>query len=911
MFSLKKFKVVAIIVVAAVGTLSLYQNCSDVNFETTDELLKAGIDGTLRSVSFSPKFTENRPNIDVTTILDNSNSMTKIQSNVKEALSSTTSVLKGFSGSFNLYTSTQEMSYSSRNKDELGYYKIQDENGELIPSLTFTANDLPGYKALLDDDLNPVHSTFEVWKKHLNYSPYKSLAFSKSMNDSEFKGFQNEVGTEIQKVDTSGSATEVTLCSLLRNLDANQDSNSFHTYIIATNEDDASSAETCLKEEGTRYNRQTQVNPGGQENCNPGDAGCNFPYTVTYRPFKRERSQYRTSSVEWQRIYFNLVGKGVVTKNRTISYSTTRRFVTHRLRQNSYTFDFLRKVVAGSNDGIPFYNDNVPQSSPHLGRGTNYGACGTGSTSPVDCSGADLTYFNTQILALFPDLKPGTCKIKCVNTTTPEDKDYIDSIAIAVGSTVTYPEVTSANLSGYSSGCHAYVAQRNGYTTSTVPNSAIDSCNTSNDGLASNTPSYQISKTYDTCSGFVTTCTDAEKSQAITQLGLSGITASLLSCSQSCSSADLASHLNSNRVTAGNLCPTKSPGSSVSPDYTDSCTSAELTSVKTTLQNALTAQNITGVTLNDSDVSCGYSCRHQNSSTDHITISSATVNLDPWANPSNQTGLDCNQPPFDAVVNNNKFSCRKVYDDQSTPANGTFISDNPDRCLSGVTLSTIRSYPEAAAIQDYGTARPMISCTRGQGKRGAADTITYNWPAENPVSQSLVGGNGIVKSLKEKLALSHGKNYFVAAFINDPSKEEELCEGVNLEDYYGPAGSQLEYEGKKFKSLEKELGSKQMKTFPACMPDYKQAMKFIFDLIVTSAKKSYTLALSEEKKEWVYRVKILDKYGIVQTLKEEQYSWDKGLLNFDDSVDLNSVEMVYVDIVVPNLPAVKTASQDD
>jgi hypothetical protein len=131
-----------------------------------------------------------------------------------------------------------------------------------------------------------------------------------------------------------------------------------------------------------------------------------------------------------------------------------------------------------------------------------------------------------------------------------------------------------------------------------------------------------------------------------------------------------------------------------------------------------------------------------------------------------------------------------------------------------------------------------------------------------------------------------------------------------LEDYYGPSGSQLEYEGKKFKSLEKELGSKQMKTFPACMPDYKQAMKFVFDLIVTSAKKSYMLALNEDKKEWVYRVKILDKYGIIQTLKEEQFNWDKGLLNFDDSVDLSSVEMIYVDIVIPNLPPEEIAQSE-
>lgn len=92
-----------------------------------------------------------------------------------------------------------------------------------------------------------------------------------------------------------------------------------------------------------------------------------------------------------------------------------------------------------------------------------------------------------------------------------------------------------------------------------------------------------------------------------------------------------------------------------------------------------------------------------------------------------------------------------------------------------------------------------------------------------------------------------------------------------------------------------------MKTFPACMPDYEESMKFVFDLIVTSASRSYKVALDEEAQEWVYRVKILDNKGLVHTIEKDQYSFNKGLLSFKEGgVNLDNAEIIYVDVVVPN-----------
>ncbi|MCB0355801.1 MAG: hypothetical protein KDD40_02280, partial [Bdellovibrionales bacterium] len=128
MGSRKRTFIPTFFIISLITIIAIFQNCSDVTFETTDELLKQGIDGELRQVSLSPKINENRPDIEVTTILDNSNSMTNIQNQVKTAISTTTSVLKGFNGTVSLYSTTEDLNHVARNKDVTSFYKIQNTN---------------------------------------------------------------------------------------------------------------------------------------------------------------------------------------------------------------------------------------------------------------------------------------------------------------------------------------------------------------------------------------------------------------------------------------------------------------------------------------------------------------------------------------------------------------------------------------------------------------------------------------------------------------------------------------------------------------------------------------------------------------------------------------------------------------
>ena len=48
--------------------LTVFQNCSKIDFNSTDELIQAGVDGELRMISLNPEQNENRPSIQVSTI---------------------------------------------------------------------------------------------------------------------------------------------------------------------------------------------------------------------------------------------------------------------------------------------------------------------------------------------------------------------------------------------------------------------------------------------------------------------------------------------------------------------------------------------------------------------------------------------------------------------------------------------------------------------------------------------------------------------------------------------------------------------------------------------------------------------------------------------------------------------------
>ncbi|MCB0391482.1 MAG: hypothetical protein KDD58_09330 [Bdellovibrionales bacterium] len=919
----KRYVISSLFVMSSMAVFAIFQNCSDVKFESTDELAIAGIDGKLRQIAFSPKFNENRPDIDVTTILDNSNSMTNIQQNVKKAVSKTTSSLKGFGGTVSLYSTTEDLNHSARNKDKVNFYKIQDENGNLIPSTSFTDADLNTYKNEMDADGNPVFSTYEKWVKYINFSPFRTIPFTGNMNAEQFSAFQTEVFNEIDKFDISGSKIEVGLCSLLRNIDSYKDSNDFHTYIIATNEDDATTLDNCLKAESDRWDRHANEVIGPQQECDDTDEECTFSYSVSYQDEKWSKLTYKQSFTEWEKINFFLNGNQLKTVTTQVKHKTARRFARHKIKQRKWQFQYKRNVLIRYNDGIPEYEEQT-HTANHNGEGVKNGICESGSTSFQTCLGDNLNYFNSNVKTA--DTINNSCQIKCIDQTSGYLADWIDTSNIPVSEgNVTFPSsVSNASLSGYTNGCNAWVAGQRSYNSSGVTDNLITNCelNFSSDGNTNNINKYKsenapakVVKSFGVCNATENTCDGGEKASEISRVGWGSINSNLITCSQSCGVSNLITTFNDSngvdRVPADGLCAGKSAGDADDVVTDNLCSPSEKALAKAELQRKLSTLGIS-VTLYDSNISCSYSCQHRQGSEQEVPSSRAK--LDPWAEPANES-RSCADVEFTSMDKSNIHSCNKKYFNDNPKASISFNSTDGSICGANasdtVTLEQIMAHADASTVVDHGTDQPMKDCTvarfddgRTKGSKGGVSNIEYSWEGSAPKSESYIGDEGVVKSVVDLLNNAHGGNYFIAAFINyeDPQVEDEKCKGVDLLDYYGdPSDPNYRKKKKRYKELAQILGPDKMKTFPACMPDYEESMKFVFDLIVTSASRSYKVALDEEAQEWVYRVKILDNKGLVHTIEKDQYSFNKGLLSFKEGgVNLDNAEIIYVDVVVPN-----------
>ncbi|RME16434.1 MAG: hypothetical protein D6797_04565 [Bdellovibrio sp.] len=989
--------------------ITIFQNCSDVAFETTSELLKAGV-GSLRQVTLQPQFKENRPDIDVTTILDNSNSMSLIQDSVKKSLSATTSALKGFNGSFQLYTTTQELTPEDKknHKSDIhknilldSFYKIANENGELVPALNFSLSDLASYKNAMDANGMPLYNSYEKVTQYLNHSPFQNITFHQNMDNNQFAQFQQNVFNEINKVDTNGSSMEMGLCSLLRNIEEHKSDKvgKFQTFIIATNEDDSSTEQNCLKEFIQRYSRvPNSPSQYGQTPCTDEDPDCHFTYTVKFRPAIKETKKYRYSYVAQERLSFSpsstikksykrreylnyqLKNDKVRTIKTSLSYKKARRIVQHRIKENIWTMQFKRKVVVGYDDGLPI---TQVQTQTITYKQKTPGMCPSNSTSFQTCSGSALNDFNTIIAKQYPDKINGTCQVKCTESLSGWKRDWIDNELIVVKEPVTFPsEVATIDA------CRSWVAQKRGYTgklSDLIPYCSTTYTNNNNiNNYLGRTQNISVSNLnrrsdFGSCPASRYTCNATEKNAAIALAKLSQIPTEAISCENSCSESSLykkGDQKLAQRVPAGGLCNGLSYGDPTQ-NVTDSCTNSELQAVKTKLESSLAAMGIhTSLSLNDisctytcehvtttfrpqktslpvdkipsgelcpgkragdpsedvklpcsqeetslalnslqkeldaagipitlttSDISCNYLCKHRNSSEKVLS----TKYIDPWQGGLTNTSISCNSPEFSDIQN--VHSCKLVYTQAARKDNFIFESTNGKICEGNYTADSIRAHAEASNLPDYGTDEPIESCTRSNGHK---EVITYSWKPTDQSKISLIAPDGIVATIARKAKEVYGDKFYILAFINDPEKEAQDCQGANLEDYYGPSND-LNYEGKTFKALEKVLGPQHMKTLPACIPTYKKdrlfadqptyetSMNFVFDLITKAAQRTYKVDLDENKGEWVYRVRATENNGSMKVIEKRFYKWEKGLLSFDSSLDLSRVKTIYVDIATP------------
>lgn len=374
-----------------------YQNCSRIGFETTDELVKAGIDGELRGMSLDPEQKESRPAIDVTTILDNSQSMQPIQDSVASAFQTVTKRLRSFSGEMSLFTTTQRVEFDKASVF-VSKWLSYNEGNKLIElpydQLGMLSAATP-YRVINRYSLSSTHT--------LDGYP---LPFWGHMSDQEFDSFTEAYSNSILNIGTLGDDQEQGLCTILRAAEAKKDSQSFQAFILAANEDDSTEWEKCLKEEVQEVSKVPKDPILAQ--CQMGDQDCEYTYEMAYKPNREEKLNY-----SYRRI------------SETIKYTSTTPVETWNLKYRYYQhkkyYDYkvkMRKESLGYQKMILVDNLPVPEGVQkvfNLNNGTSVnGYCATEYPEglPVSCDDIrdELPASETQY-----GLVEGSCKRFCVN----------------------------------------------------------------------------------------------------------------------------------------------------------------------------------------------------------------------------------------------------------------------------------------------------------------------------------------------------------------------------------------------------------------------------------------------------------------------------------------------------------------
>ncbi|MCB0384949.1 MAG: hypothetical protein KDD43_06120, partial [Bdellovibrionales bacterium] len=389
--------------------LTVFQNCSEVDFDTTDELVKAGVDGELRFLSFNPEEKENRPSIEVSTILDNSNSMKPIQDEVASSFQSVTNRLRGFSGEMTLYTTTQSLTGDRSSVELHDLIRYQGPGGLLEIPLSQLGT------------LSPSTSYWNVKKYSISKSHSISgypLPFWSHMSDQEFAEFTNEYASSISDIGVAGDDKEQGLCTLMRAIEANRGSQSFQAFVMATNEDDASDALGCMDEK-TQEIKKVLKDPVSLA-CQEGDANCTYSYEMNFLPNKKHQLSYSYRKVTETLKYQSKTPD----ESWKIEYrwKRFRRYFYYKVKQRREWVSFRRYALV---DNLPEPED-VTRIFNYNNNSAVEGYCSAESIdgSSVSCD---------DVLASIPasqrpyGLVAGSCKVHCKNELSSEQNKAITS----------------------------------------------------------------------------------------------------------------------------------------------------------------------------------------------------------------------------------------------------------------------------------------------------------------------------------------------------------------------------------------------------------------------------------------------------------------------------------------------------
>ncbi|MBT4761277.1 MAG: hypothetical protein HOO06_06235 [Bdellovibrionaceae bacterium] len=876
------------------GVLLTFQNCSDVQFSEADDLAAVKLGAAeLVVYKFDPNRSEFRPKINLTTIIDNSQSMQLIQNQMGAAFTGVADKLKGFSGQVKIFTTTQ---------DDLG------EKSSVVSKAFLNYKDAEGVDQKIEYvneaqimELVPLGGAYSISQEHILAQPFTTsgshLDFSSSMSDSNFSQFKNSFNASVVAIGVNGSNKEQPFCTLLRSLKDNVKEGEYQAFIIASNEDDQTTVDSCLGSEIRNYDKVLNIETIGNQSedalCTSG-ANCKFNYHANFKPRLKKKIQFKTRYYrENARFKFNNEGYNYKFKGSWNSYSQS---ASYRLKKHDQSISFSKKVVTYV-DGIPS-ESVVPISITYVQNAS--GDC-QNSSPPTDiskrvCSTVDINFANTSPGMDGGTLVPDSCEVICTNKPS-------NVISESVSPSILGQCSDQSMVSGEEYDCGDNLAL-DAELSEMVPGSCHYSCEQEYENRSRTV-------TYESCDniamGDVCTSDDIDyldnHEQLITATNKINVQCEVVSCTAKNDSSYSTFNVAYPVFDSENNLVTRWPefeAKGLDPSVNRPCTEAD--KLKIISNNRWKSRGL------DEFASCevrayesSLRTRTDWASSDknknfHYILPEDTLEVGPDSTAANANGSwqACTQVELDRVRDRHLTYYKEMVDgtceyriEKVTPSACDQASVSGEQaCDTGSSfLNTCN-----ASYSNYSVE--TTSCKHDdQGVMTVATPDIINEHADLVYSNTEVVNhirdveNSPVISSVQSAFNDLNTGYFLASFVNIPGDESCLPGGIN------PYGV-------KHKTLIDSLGSNGQ-LFSNCAEDYSPALEFVFDLIVRDVGRSYVVDYIPGT-DRIYTV-IFNYYdGTSREVAEGDFEFSSNSIVSFKSVDLfENVKSIEVQVIKP------------
>ena len=848
----------------AFATIFSFQNCSqDVGFRLNDDAdsVKLGT-AEVNTYEFDPNFRQNKPEIHVTTILDNSGSMEVIRQRVAEALPTVVSNLKGFGGQVSLVTTTQD----NNQIPERGNQRPEEVSYKTERVYRYDENGVTKYVSQVSDV--PSNKNYQNVLSYLIADPFlpqdQALIFKQSYTDGEFENFRNEFATAIEGVSVLGSDKEQGLCSLWRSAQKNlkDHSGAFHAYVVATNEDDATTLDSCPLESVRDYvavaSNPLQAACSAEEKAN---GSCVYTYKLTYEKEVDlvQRSRYYYQTID--RIRYQIDNQTV-----TSSANADYRVATDNYRlyenQRKYTYQFFEKYIEDNvvREGLIARTRDLNVESA---------LCPADSSTYRNCSTAERNQLESLLSAAnsgFLGLNDGAeaCKIKCTqNSRRLVAQASVPRSGEVCSSTSTVNESQSFCVS-------KITAAGNG---SSIPNNySFNSCESQCTNSQFDLPITVNYPAVNESNCPISSTCDANDKQALYDAnknsGLTGFTSvdQIVNCSVSstCGTAERQQTYSIDITDSNFRCPTTSDRDATVNNYR-SATSAEIQAIAD--KHGLPTSDIRIVR-----VDCYQNLEDANRRTENV---SSCTN---YSDCTNSEFLDL----VHGVRNHTHVGAEdKVY------CTGTCEQQTANTCEVSSSQGDICSDPAKIANLQANcpiSATAVESCQIIQER---SPQEVFHHQADGPEYKVDYGTNSKTEVTRQILE-QHGSGFFLAAFVNRP---DEIATCPTAAPSIGPDQTYTDLEGL--------LGSSGAKTFSNCDSSYQPALDVVFDQIQNLVNSIYVVDQLVVGRDRVYSVVVQYADGHQLEVPKSMYREEGQNVVFNDPSILFEATRVSIAIAVP------------